>query len=113
MRFSRFLDPETYVPFFEAGQKLMNPEKGGVSSNEGANHKELLKEETEKLGDGEPNYFEALTSFKFLWKFIFVIASFIPVFSLLSIMVLCYYSEMLSLSISMKKVNFFFCCQFF
>ena len=74
MRFSRFLDPETYVPFFEAGKKLMNPEKKEVSSNDGVNHKELLKEETEKLGYGEPNYFEALTSFKFLWKFIFVIA---------------------------------------
>jgi tryptophan-rich sensory protein len=74
MRFSRFLDPETYVPFFEAGQKLMNSEKQEVSNKEGANHKQLLKEETAKLGEGEPNYFEALTSFKFLWKFIFVIA---------------------------------------
>jgi len=70
MRFSRFLDPEMYVPFLQIAQNISKP----LEQSEPINHKQLLKEETEKLGDGEPNYFEALTSFKFLWKFLFVIA---------------------------------------
>jgi tryptophan-rich sensory protein len=72
MRFSRFLDPELYVPFFElAKNDKIDSLKYQTHS---PTHKENLKRENEMLGDGEPNYFEALTSFKFLWKFIFVIA---------------------------------------
>ena len=74
MRFSRFLDPEVYVPFFEAGQKVTNSSTNNTSVSNVSKHKELVKEISENLGEGEPKYFEALTSFTFLWKFIFVIA---------------------------------------
>lgn len=69
MNFSRFLDPEMYVPFFKAIQSSSK----STEQPESIDHQKVLKEETAKLGEGEPNYFEALTSFKFLWKFLFVI----------------------------------------
>ena len=51
-----------------------------------------------------------LFAYQELWKtfgqFIFVISAFIPVFALLSICVMCYYHEMVSLSHNMLKINF-------
>jgi tryptophan-rich sensory protein len=69
MRFTNFLDPETTFPFL--GHR--NPPKEPEKSNN-PQHDKILKEETSKLGEGEPNYFEALTSGKFIWKLIFVLA---------------------------------------
>jgi tryptophan-rich sensory protein len=45
-----------------------------LDKEKGMNHSEVLNYENKHLGNGEPNYFEALTSFKFLWKLLFVVA---------------------------------------
>lgn len=92
MRFTAFLDPETYFPIFrsfdsESKTKESSPKKHEIlekenlktksSEPEGANfpsHEKVLKYENSHLGEGEPNYFEALTSVKFLWRLVFVLA---------------------------------------
>jgi tryptophan-rich sensory protein len=104
MRFTAFLDPENYFPIFrrdspkpksrdEVVGHILSKEKNESSpkkqetkksdevhdakfldAERGMNHSEVLNYENKHLGTGEPNYFEALTSFKFLWKLIFVVA---------------------------------------
>jgi len=95
MRFTAFLDPENYFPIFrreaspkpksreevvsnilyreEAKTPKMAPEVAKLEAEKGMSHSEVLNYENKHLGSGEPNYFEALTSFKFLWKLIFVV----------------------------------------
>ena len=105
MRFTAFLDPESYFPIFrkdsssskedsskESVEYKDSPKpKGKVlekeasmenkhspkKHSEGENfpsHQKVLAYENSHLGEGEPNYFEALTSGKFLWRLIFVLA---------------------------------------
>jgi tryptophan-rich sensory protein len=92
MRFTAFLDPETYFPIFrkfdsESKSPEPSPKKHEIlekenlktksSESEGTNfpsHEKVLKYENSHLGEGEPNYFEALTSVKFLWRLVFVLA---------------------------------------
>ena len=101
MRFTAFLDPESYFPIFkkdspskkekESEYKDSPKPKGKVlekepstetkyspkKHSEGENfpsHQKVLAYENSHLGIGEPNYLEALTSGKFLWRLIFVLA---------------------------------------
>jgi tryptophan-rich sensory protein len=97
MRFTAFLDPESYFPIFkkdsspekekESEYKDSPKPKGKILEKEsrketkhhyeGENfpsHQKVLAYENAHLGEGEPNYFEALTSGKFLWRLIFVLA---------------------------------------
>jgi tryptophan-rich sensory protein len=91
MRFTTFLDPEFYFPVLKHPHSPKREEP--ISKKEDSmtkehsmmkehtheepkllNHEKVLKMETENLGDGEPNYFEVLTSIKFLWRLVFVLA---------------------------------------
>jgi tryptophan-rich sensory protein len=104
MRFTAFLDPESYFPIFRKDSpsekegesteykdspkpkgKILEKEKHSSENKkdspkhhfEGENfpsHQKVLAYENSHLGEGEPNYFEALTSGKFLWRLIFVLA---------------------------------------
>lgn len=89
MRFTAFLDPETYFPIFKKEhtytpmkeekeeKKVSHLEHKDAKPHEGENfpsHEKVLKYENAHLGEGEPNYFEVLTSVKFLWRLVFILA---------------------------------------
>ena len=81
MRFTTFLDPEFYFPVLrerntkvEETKEVKHSELKISKEPKAVSHEKSLKIETENLADGEPNYFEVLTSVKFLWRLVFILA---------------------------------------
>jgi len=66
-------EKENYSPKSSPSTKNLK-DANFLDKEKNMNHSEVLNYENKHLGNGEPNYFEALTSFKFLWKLLFIVA---------------------------------------
>jgi len=69
MNLIAFLDPTNYLTIFKKAEDIVKMVKPKDSEK-----KEVPVEKTDVLSSGEPNYFQTLTSFRFLSKLIFVLA---------------------------------------